>query len=643
MNQDAAAKSPADGKYVFLSYARADEKTARGIIKLIEQAGLTVWWDGLIPGGDRFSARISEALEGAAAIVVLWSSQSRESNWVQDEAAFARDHHRLVPVLIDGSEPPLGFRQLQCIDLSKSGLRPSNPAVKRLLETICEMTGRPFSAPTGSEPSVRIGRRGLIVAGAAAGVAAAGFGGWRLLRPEPAAANTIAVLPFENLGGDLAKTYLSDGIAAELRSTLARNPLLRVVGQASSNEFRDHKVDSRGIARRLGVASLLEGNVLSDGGAMRIGVELVDGGNGFSRWSKRFEVSVSNIIKVQEDIAAAVGAALAVSLSGGAEQSAARTGGTKNVAALDAYLRGKDLFDSQRDEQSDRGALVQFTEAVRLDSSYAAARAARSRALAVIANAYAQARERRPLYDDAVAEARSAIASANGFADAYAALGYALFYGKLDIAAADGPYDKAIRLGSGSAEVQALCAVYRARRRQFDRAFAAIDRAALLDPLNANVFKSRGRIKFAARDYAAAIEDAHRAIDLRPGIGGAHGDIGNALLFQGQVREAAAEFGKEKSALLAIPGRAFVAIRDGRNEDVQRIYDELVQTQGDNGLYQQAQVLAQWRKPAAALDALDRAVREQDSGLVYLLSDPFLEPLHQELRFKSLLGKLGFV
>jgi tetratricopeptide (TPR) repeat protein len=188
-----------------------------------------------------------------------------------------------------------------------------------------------------------------------------------------------------------------------------------------------------------------------------------------------------------------------------------------------------------------------------------------------------------------------------------------------------------------------LCAVYRARRRQFDRAFAAIDRAALLDPLNANVFKSRGRIKFAARDYAAAIEDAHRAIDLRPGIGGAHGDIGNALLFQGQVREAAAEFGKEKVALLAIPGRAFVAIRDGRNEDVRRIYDELVQTQGDNGLYQQAQVLAQSRNPAAALDALDRAVREQDSGLVYLLSDPFLEPLHQEPRFKSLLGKLGFV
>ena len=71
-----------------------------------------------------------------------------------------------------------------------------------------------------------------------------------------------------------------------MRATLARNPLLRVVGQASSNAFRDHKDDSRGIARKLGVASLLEGNVLSDGGVVRIGVELIDGGNGFSRWSR---------------------------------------------------------------------------------------------------------------------------------------------------------------------------------------------------------------------------------------------------------------------------------------------------------------------------------------------------------------------
>src|SRR4029078_1143137 len=98
-------------------------------------------------------------------------------------------------------------------------------------------------------------------------------------------------------------------------------------------------------------------------------------------------------------------------------------------------------------------------------------------------NEYAQAADRRPLYSQAVSEARRAVSSAPQFAEAHAALGYALFYGELDIIAADGPYEKARQFGSGSAEVLGLYAIYRARRRQFDRAGPAIARAATLDPV----------------------------------------------------------------------------------------------------------------------------------------------------------------
>jgi len=280
---------------------------------------------------------------------------------------------------------------------------------------------------------------------------------------------------------------------------------------------------------------------------------------------------------------------------------------------------------------------------VQLDPNYAAARAARSRTLAVIANAYAQAADRRPLYDEAVAEARRAVATAGQFPEAYAALGYALFYGKLDIKSANGPYEKARELGGGSADVLGLYATYRARRRQFDQALSAIQRAASLDPLNPNVFKSRGRIKFAAGDYDAAIEGARRALDLNPKIGGAHGDIGNALLMQRKTEDASAEFAQEKVGLLAIPGKAIAAIYEKDEARAQAAFDELAKSEGDNGLYQQAQVLAQWNKVPQALDVLERALHEQDSGLVYLLSDPFLQPLQQEARFNSLLQRLHFV
>ena len=78
------------------------------------------------------------------------------------------------------------------------------------------------------------------MAGAGIAAAGSGFAAWRwLLSPRAALANGIAVLPFENLSGDPAQQYLSDGLAAELRAKLARNLLLNVVGQASSNAFRE--------------------------------------------------------------------------------------------------------------------------------------------------------------------------------------------------------------------------------------------------------------------------------------------------------------------------------------------------------------------------------------------------------------------
>jgi TolB-like protein/Tfp pilus assembly protein PilF len=638
---DHELKLPGSGDYVFVSYARPDEKAAKAIIKALEQSGFSVWWDGLIPGGERFGAHISAALEGARAVVVLWSANASRSDWVKDEASYGRDRHRLIPLSIDGSEPPLGFRQFQCIDISKAGARRGSPAMQRAIAALAEIMGRSPIEPEAERGVARIDRRTAIRFGAAVAVAGGGFAAWRLLAPAATSANSIAVLPFENLSGDAAKRYLSDGLAAELRARLARNSLLSVVGQASSNAFRDRPASSATIARKLGVANLLDGNVRADNSQVRIAVELIDGSTGFSKWSQSFDRPMTNLLEVQSEIAAAVSAALAAELGG--DEARARSGGTSSVAAFEYFLRGKDLFDSQRDESSDRGALAHFTDAIRQDPDYAAARAARARTLAVIANQHAQAVERKILYDQAVAEAREAIARAPGYPEGHAALGYALFYGKLDVKAAAEPYRKAYELGGGSPDVLNVYALYQARRRQYDQALPAIERAINLDPLNTAVAKTQGRIRFASGDYAGAIASARRGLELNPNLGGAHGDIGNALLMTGKLDEAAKAFAQESVMLLAIPGRAIVAIKRKADASAGAALDELRRSEGDNGLYQQAQILAQWGKIREALDSLDRARAAQDSGLVYLLSDPFLEPLHREERFNTLLRQLHFV
>jgi tetratricopeptide (TPR) repeat protein len=102
---------------VFLSYAREDLTRARSVAQALEKAGHSVWWDRHIAGGAQYSKEIERALNAADVVVVLWSERSIESPWVRDEAANGRDRGCLVPVCLEGCEPPLGFRQFQTIDL----------------------------------------------------------------------------------------------------------------------------------------------------------------------------------------------------------------------------------------------------------------------------------------------------------------------------------------------------------------------------------------------------------------------------------------------------------------------------------------------------------------------------------------------
>ena len=115
MNDKAESSKPLS---LFLSYSRDDEAKARRLALALQHLGYTVWWDALIEGGATYARKIAAALESADVVIVLWSKNSVESDWVRDEAAQGRDRHRLVPLSLDGSQPPLGFRQYQVINLS---------------------------------------------------------------------------------------------------------------------------------------------------------------------------------------------------------------------------------------------------------------------------------------------------------------------------------------------------------------------------------------------------------------------------------------------------------------------------------------------------------------------------------------------
>ena len=169
---------------VFLSYDREDVDRAGKLALALEKAGHSVWWDRHIKGGAQYSDEIEQALMQADAVIVLWSATSIRSAWVRDEAAAARDSGRLVPVLVDGTEPPMGFRQYQSIDLSRWRGRGKSPPFDQLLVSVENLGGTAPKPTTAAPPSRRpialASRRGMIGILLVAALLAGAFAFWRM-------------------------------------------------------------------------------------------------------------------------------------------------------------------------------------------------------------------------------------------------------------------------------------------------------------------------------------------------------------------------------------------------------------------------------------------------------------------------------
>jgi TolB-like protein/Tfp pilus assembly protein PilF len=627
---------------VFLSYARDDRPRALAVIEALKAEGFDVWWDGLLEAGDAFANTTETALETADAVVVLWSARSVQSHWVRDEATRGRDRCRMVPVSIDGTQPPLGFRQIQYVDLASWKGATSAAELAALFRAIRTTAAAPGAQLAfAGAPAARSGpsRRTLLLAGGGAVAVAGGLGAWKagLLPGFGPSDNSIAVLPFKNLSNDASQDYFADGLCEEVRSALMRNNQLKVAAPTSSKAFRGTSEIASTIAKKLHVAFLLEGSVRRAGNVVRIAATLTDAKSGYASWSETFERKLDDVFAVQSEIAETVADELNARM-GSDEQ--ALGGRTRNVAAYDAYLRGRAYFELSADEASDRAALAQFDAALAADPSFALAYAARSRALAAIANETTQASQMRGLYDSAIAAGERAVALAPQLADAHLALGYAIYNGKLDPKAARASYNKAHALGAGDADVLRLFAAYSGANGRSFEAADAVERAMALDPLNARVFRTAGDVEYFGRRYAASIPLMKKALSLNPGLSGANAAIGNALYQLGRVAEAKAAYAREPIDVFKLTGAAICDQKLGDGASAKAGLAKLVVTYGSNALYQQAQVFAQSGDVTGAVAALLRARKAGDAGLLLARTDPMLDPLRRDRAFIGLLVDL---
>lgn len=164
---------------IFISYKREDEARAARLVRALQKAGLDPWWDRGLPGGESWRENIQAALSAAKVVIVAWTHESvgPAGDFVRDEASQAKARGALVPVLLERVHAPLGFGEVQAIDLSRWGGSPRDPDFLDLVAAVrAKLEGR--APPSARGPATRLFRRvfyGGALSALAAGALAFGF------------------------------------------------------------------------------------------------------------------------------------------------------------------------------------------------------------------------------------------------------------------------------------------------------------------------------------------------------------------------------------------------------------------------------------------------------------------------------------
>jgi adenylate cyclase len=184
----------------------------------------------------------------------------------------------------------------------------------------------------------------------------------------------VAVLPFDNLSGDPAQDYFSDGLTEDIITDLARNDELLVIARNSTFAYRDNPVDVRTVGAELGAGYVVEGSARRVGDRLRVTAQLVETDAGAHLWSDSYDRRIEDVFVVQADLTAQIVAAL-VSHVSRSEVDALRSRPTESLRAYDLVLRGRQHQHGAMTAESLLQARDSFARAVALDPDYAAAHA----------------------------------------------------------------------------------------------------------------------------------------------------------------------------------------------------------------------------------------------------------------------------
>jgi serine/threonine protein kinase/Tfp pilus assembly protein PilF len=457
------------------------------------------------------------------------------------------------------------------------------------------------------------------------------------------AIDSLAVLPLENVSGDPDAEYLSDGITGTLINSLATLPKLRVMAQSTVSRYKGSKIDPRGVGGELGVRAIVTGRMTQRGGSLLISVELVDVATGSQLWGGRYSRTLDDIFALQEEISNEISERLRLQLTGAEKRRLAKRH-TENAEAYRLYLKGRYYWDKWTPEGFSKG-MDYFQQAVERDPGYALAYAGLADSYVLLGwNSLLPPKEAFP---KAKAAATRALEFEKALAEAHTSLAAPLWLYDWNWVEAQNEFKRSLELRSTYPTANHWYAEYLMTMGRLEEALTMIKHAQELDPLSLIINVAAGWMLYYARLYDQAIEQLRKTLELEPNYPVTHWILGLVYRKTGQYQMAIAEGERAVDSSGGNPlMRAALAqthATSGSKDEALQMLSDLTERAKQQYVspYFFAGIHAGLGENDRALEYLQTAHKEKSHWLIYLHIDPSMDTLHDDPRFRDVLGSIG--
>jgi serine/threonine protein kinase/tetratricopeptide (TPR) repeat protein len=492
----------------------------------------------------------------------------------------------------------------------------------------------------------------ILVAVVLIAIAAAGIWYWQG-RASTSQIQSIAVIPFANVGGDADADFLSDGLTESLIASLAHVPDLKVKSRNSVFRYKGKDVDVQQVGKALAVDALLTGRVVQHGDAVQVSADLTSVQDNTEIWGEQYERKASDLISLQQQIAGDIAGKLRSKLNGAEKQQVTKQG-TQNPEAYQLYVKGR-YYWNKRTVGDINTAISYFNQAIDKDPGYATAYSGLADAYGVLPSYGGNPRDVVPKSN---AAARKALELDPTLARTHADLAANKMEFDWDFAGGEAEYRKAFEADPSDATAhqwfaEDLAFIGGRVQESIDEA----GRAYQLDPLSPIIESEQSEIYFHARQFDKAVEMGKKIVADNPGFGRAHGFLAVAYWAEHKYPQAIQEF-KTATQLSGDQSSAEVAAAldagfrsGGWPSALNKAIETLLAQRKANDRYVSAYRIARFyadlggtnlRDKDRAFEWLNTAYREHDVLLEALRTDFAFDSLHADPRYADLVRKIGF-